>query len=136
MWAHPPRLGSHASERSDARNNGVRGGWGASFGVARTGRSTSRPSRGESAVPRTQRRFRSLMDERERREQPMERGHRAQWASGEPPAKPCGLKRARLTTHGNFLNMRMTTRAAHAPRNLKTSLLRVPVPLEIPYELR
>src|SRR4051795_8621066 len=44
------------------------------------------------------------MDERERREQPMERGHRAQWASGEPPAKPSGLKRARLTTHGNFLN--------------------------------
>src|SRR4051795_7054818 len=79
------------------------------------------------------------MDERERREQPMERGHRAQWASGEPPAKPSGLKRARLTTHGNFLNrllrglkrarlttngnfpnMRMTTRAAHAPRNLQT----------------
>src|SRR3954447_14702261 len=78
------------------------------------------------------------MDERERREQPMERGHRAQWASGEPPAKPSGLKRARLTTHGdflnrllrglkrarlsthgNFLNMRMTTRAAHAPRNLE-----------------
>src|SRR4051795_11870727 len=44
------------------------------------------------------------MDERERREQPMERGHRAQWASGEPPAKPSGLKRARPTTHGNFLN--------------------------------
>src|SRR5947199_267598 len=34
----------------------------------------------------------------------MERGHRAQWASGEPPAKPSGLKRARLTTHGEFLN--------------------------------
>src|SRR3954469_18116031 len=34
----------------------------------------------------------------------MERGHRAQWASGEPPAKPSGLKRARPTTNGNFLN--------------------------------
>src|SRR4051812_1120332 len=32
----------------------------------------------------------------------MERGHRAQWASGEPPAKPSGLKRARLSNKRKF----------------------------------
>src|SRR5205085_8789561 len=32
----------------------------------------------------------------------MERGHRAQWASGEPPAKPSGLKRARPTNERKF----------------------------------
>src|SRR3954465_6354015 len=67
------------------------------------------------------------------------------WASGEPPAKPSGLKRARLTTHGdflnrllrglkrarlsthgNFLNMRMTTRAAHAPRRYERLLPHAP----------
>src|SRR3954454_16800868 len=42
------------------------------------------------------------MDQRERREQPMERGHRAQWASGEPPAKPSGLKRARPSNERKF----------------------------------
>src|SRR3954464_5594689 len=74
----------------------------------------------------------------------MERGHRAQWASGEPPAKPSGLKRARPTTHGNFLNRLLCSElasgaatggggrqppdpnkrtkepAAHAPRRMKT----------------